>query len=143
MTNQEKKQYLNRYQVINKQIDQKCAELAEWRSKATKITPTMSDMPKGNGSENRLESAVEKIMEIEEGINFDIDRLVRIQKEIEQAIRSLDDPTLQLVLQHRYINGEKWERIAVDLGYNYRWTLRLHGKALNKLAIESHYVTVI
>lgn len=143
MTNQEKKQYLNRYQVINKQINQKCAELSEWRTKATKITPTISDMPKANGGDNRLASAVEKIMEIEDSINVDIDRLKMVQDEIEEVILSIEDPVLQLVLRYRYINGKKWEQIALDMGYNYRWTLRLHGKALNKLAIESHYVTVI
>lgn len=135
MTNQEKKQYLNRYQITNKQIDQKCAELAEWRSKATKITPTMSDMPKGNGSENRLESAVEKIMEIEEGINADIDKLLEIHREILQAIEAVNDPDLCLVLKYRYINGFTFERVGVEMHYTRQWVCVLHGRALKELIV--------
>jgi len=139
MTNQEKKQYLRRYQTINADINQMCEELSEWRTKATKITPTISDMPKSDGGENRLQGAVDHIVEIESKINARIDELVQAREEVMQVIEAVDDPKLRLILKHRYINGGKWEQIAVDLGYDYRWLLRLHGQALNKLTIESHY----
>lgn len=37
------------------------------------------------------------------------------------------------ILHRRYILGQKWERIAVDLNYTYRNIIRLHGRALQKI----------
>lgn len=34
------------------------------------------------------------------------------------------------ILKARYIDGEKWEAIAVNMGYNLRYTYKLHGLAL-------------
>ena len=37
------------------------------------------------------------------------------------------------ILHRRYVLGQKWERIAVDLNYTYRNVIRLHGRALQKM----------
>jgi len=136
MTNQEKKQYLRRYQAINADINQMCEELSEWRTKATKITPTISDMPKSNGGENRLQGAVDHIVEIESKINARIDELVQAREEVLRVIEDVEDPDLRLLLKYRYINGLTWEKLAVEMSYTYRNVLYLHGKALNKLVFS-------
>ena len=51
----------------------------------------------------------------------------------------LEDGRLRDVMRYRYIDGMKWEQIAVVMRLDYRWVLRLHGRALCKLTIESHY----
>ena len=47
MTNKDKKAWLKRYSAIDRQIKNKTDELSMWRSRATKITPTYSGLPKG------------------------------------------------------------------------------------------------
>ena len=76
-------------------------------------------------------------------MNQRIDAAVEKRKEIETVIETLEDKTLQLLLRYRYIDGMTWEQIAVKMRYDYRWVLRLHGRALERLTIESHIKSVI
>lgn len=68
---------------------------------------------------------------------------VALCRQIEAAIDALPDGRQRLLLRLRYIDGRTWEQIAVRMALDYRWVLRLHGRALEQLAIESHYGPVI
>ena len=138
MTSKEKKQYLSRYKKLDNEIDRKLEECQKWHDKAEKITPTISDMPKSNSGSNKIESAVERIIDLENELNEKIDCLVALRRNIESDISSVEDDTLRTLLEYRYIDGMTWEEVAVKMNFNYRWVLRLHGRALTKLAIESH-----
>ena len=46
------------------------------------------------------------------------------------VIAEVPDTTLRTLLTKRYLNFEKWEKIAVDLNYSWRQVMRLHGQAL-------------
>lgn len=50
--------------------------------------------------------------------------------EIEEALGQVKDPVHLDILQKAYIEGKRFELIAVELGYSYRHTIRLHGEAL-------------
>jgi len=134
-TSQDKIAYLRRYKAVDKRIDQEVEELAKWNCRATKVTPTYSDMPKGGETSDKIQSAVESMMEIEEQINVDIDELVKIKSEIMGAIKTVNGETLQNILYMRYICGKKWEQIAIDMNYSYMQVCRLHGKALNQMML--------
>lgn len=131
--NQAKIDWLNRYKKLDHEINRECDELSRWRSRAEKITPTISPAPGGSGNGDRIQDAVEKIVEIEAIINIEIDRLVGIQTEIEGAIKNIPDITLQTLLRMRYIDGLTWEKIAVKLDKSYQWVCELHGRALQKI----------
>lgn len=131
MTNQDKIKYLKQYKALDRCINLKLAECEEWRDKAKKITQEYTDMPKGNGGVNRLEMAVENIDRLEREMNEDIDRLVDLRRNIQRAIKGVGDETLQELLERRYIHGQTFERIAVEMYYSYMHICRLHGKALN------------
>jgi len=50
------------------------------------------------------------------------------------------------VLVRRYLQGQSFEQVAVGMGFDYRWTRRLHGRALcefQKLTLESPIRSVI
>ena len=68
-------------------------------------------------------------------IDREIDRYVDMREEIQTAISMVDDIQLRTLLSLRYINGLTWEKIAVEMNYDYRWILRLHGKALSEIEI--------
>lgn len=76
---------------------------------------------------------ISKIVDLETEINTEIDKLVEKRKEIESVIRAVEDSTLRTLLEYRYINGKKWEEIALMMGYDYRYILKIHGKALSLL----------
>ncbi len=138
MTNQDKIKYLKQYKALDRRINLKLAECEEWRDMAKKITQEYTDMPKGNGGVNRLEMAIENIDRLGREMNEDIDRLIDLRRDIQQAIKGVGDETLQELLERRYIHGQKWEDISGEMHYECRWIFRLHGKALSELTIKSH-----
>lgn len=138
MTNQDKKAYLRRYLDAQREVDRLCEELARLRALSTKITPTMSDLPGGHGGD-RLQAAVDMITELENQVNAKIDEWRDLRDQIVASINTVDDYRLRSILLDRYVSGKRWEQIAVDAHLEYRWVLRLHNKALQRLTIESHY----
>ena len=110
-------------------------ELQRWKSRAEKITSSVSDMPKGGNQGDRLQLAVDRICELEERLNGKIDAAVKRRKEMEAAIITVEDRTLQLLLRYRYIDGMIWEQIALRLNYSYMHVCRLHGQALSQIVL--------
>ena len=135
MTNQEKKEYLRRYRESELEIKRLQDELIRCQALATKITPTISDTPGGHGGD-RLQAAVDRIAEIELQIDVEIGIWKQLRSDILDAISAVEDYRLRNILSSRYIRGDKWEQIAVDMHYDYRHITRLHGKALTALQIE-------
>lgn len=136
MTNKEKKEYLKRYRKIDRELNQLIMEKDEILSLSTKITPTYSDMPKGTGESNKIQSTIEKLEAQENKINQKIYLLYEVKENIEKALHTVEDDTLRVLLRYRYINGFTWEKIAVMMNYGYRNVTRLHGKALKQIKIH-------
>ncbi|MBQ7756681.1 MAG: hypothetical protein IJ031_07865 [Oscillospiraceae bacterium] len=97
-----------------------------------------SDGSQHVSGDNHIENAMLKVVEYEEKINAEIDELVNKRLEIEKAIKSVDDEVLQEILTRRYLQFQKWERIAVEMHLDLRWVYRLHGRALEQLTIIDH-----
>ena len=133
ISNQDKITYLKRYKDLDRHINRLIEEKERWYTKATKVTPTISDMPHGSdGTDSRLE-AIHKMMETEEEINIEIDKYVDMGREIKAVINSVEEENLRLLLLYRYIDGKTFEQITVDMSYSWKQVHRLHSKALNKI----------
>lgn len=145
MDNKEKCRYLNQYRIMHIEIDQITKELQRWQDLATRISPSYSDMPHGGGSD-KVQTAAVEVAELTDKLNQKLHQAIMVQENIKKLLESLDDIKLRQLMYYRYINGMRWEEIAVRMDFNYRWVLRLHRKALNQIseqAIESHIKTVI
>lgn len=130
MTNQEKKKKLQSYRMLDLEIDRLLEEKSRWYAKAMKITPSYSDLPKSGGRVDRTQLCIEQVMRIEQEANDKIDALVQLKQEIETYIQTVPDAKLRLLLQYRYIDGYKWEKVAEQMHYDYRHVTKLHGQAL-------------
>ena len=53
--------------------------------------------------------------------------------EILDTLSNIGDSTLYKILTYRYIDGKRFELIAVEIGYTFRHVIRLHGQALKKV----------
>ena len=127
------------------EIDQITKELQRWQDLATRISPSYSDMPHGGGSD-KVQTAAVEVAELTDKLNQKLHQAIMVQENIKKLLESLDDIKLRQLMSYRYINGMRWEEIAVRMDFNYRWVLRLHRKALNQISeqgIESHIKTVI
>ena len=145
MENKEKISYLKQYRSLSMEIDRISEELQRWQDLATRISPSYSDMPHGGGSD-KVQTAAVEVAELTDKLNQKLHQAIMVQENIKKLLESLDDIKLRQLMFYRYINGMRWEEIAVRMDFNYRWVLRLHRKALNQIseqAIESHIKTVI
>lgn len=128
------KEYLMQAYRIDQRINSKLEQIAALHDLATKATVTFSDMPRNpNKGKSKIEDAIIKIMELEDEINHDIDKLVDLKTDITHLIKNLDSHEYQIILEQRYLCFKSWEQISVDLGYSIQHTFRLHDAALTDL----------
>lgn len=145
MDNKEKCRYLNQYRIMHIEIDQITKELQRWQDLATRISPSYSDMPHGGGSD-RVQTAAVEVAELTDKLNQKLHQAIMVQENIKKLLESLDDIKLRQLMSYRYINGMRWEEIAVRMDYDYRYVLKLHGKSLCQISekdMERHYNPVI
>ena len=130
------KEYLGQAYRLDQRINSKLEQVMSLRDLTTKATATMSDMP-GGGSRNvyRMQDIIEKIIDLEDEINQDIDALVDLKREMVATIKAVADPECQTLLELRYLCFKTWEQIAVDMGYNVRHLYRMHDKALKAVIV--------
>ena len=133
--NELKIRYLSRYRRVSKRIDRLLEEQSRWREMALKITPVLSQTPGGGESGSPIERPLDKVLEIDVEINREIDELQTVRQEIHAALNQLEDESLKLLMEYRYIDGLTWEQIAVKMNYSYMQICRLHGKALRTIML--------
>ena len=133
--NQKKIEYLSRYRKLGKRIEQLSTERAMWLSRACKTTQTISDMPKAKNGAQGDSGEVAQYIEIGEEITRELRNLHRLRREIRAVITTLGDDILQTLMLYRYIDGMTFEEIAVKMNFSWRWTITLHGRALEKLSL--------
>lgn len=130
------KEYFSQAYQIDVRIDSKIEQIARLRELATKATQTLSDMP-GSATKNthQMEDIIVKIVDLENEINADIDRLVDLKARIIDIIRSVNDAEQQTVLELRYLNYMSWSRIADQMGYCRQQAQRIHNQAISNIVI--------
>lgn len=134
--NQEKIKRLKQFCVLDKKINRKVEEISYWRGKLEQITSAPSVTPKGGGSiYPKVESIVAKIVDLEAGLNRDIDQLIDARLKINIIIKKVEDEREKLLLEYRYIDCKTFEWIAAEMKLSWQWTHELHRRALNKISI--------
>ena len=129
------KEYLKQAFYLDKRINSKLEQVESLNALATKATSTLSDMPKSpNQGSSKLEDTIVKIVDLQEEINRDIDKLVDLKAEMVGTIKQIQDKELQVILEKRYLCFETWEKIAVDMNYDIRHIHRLHNRGLKEIS---------
>ena len=125
------KDFLNQAFLIDQRIRSKSEQIRTLHEIATSCSANITGMPRNpNRGGSRMADAVCKMIDLENEIARDMDRLIEVKREIVTVINAVDDVVLRTLLEKRYLCGATWEEISVDLCFNRRWTFRLHDKAL-------------
>lgn len=125
------KEYLRQYRDADDAINAKLDQIYRLRELATKMTQTLTpDKVQSHDEGDRVAVIVGKIVDMEREVDAEINRMQEIKRQVEEAIAQVPDSSQRKVLTLRYINGLRWEEIAVQLNYHYRWVLELHGRGL-------------
>ena len=125
---------LKRIKFLDKEIDAQLRELENLRS-------IMGSVKGVDYAKDRVQTSqaadvytlVDKMMDLESGINAKIDRLVELKREVHKEIAELKSPQDRIILQLRYVELKSWNRIAHELNYSLRYIYKLHGQVLKNL----------
>lgn len=129
MNNEEKKQYLRRYQAAKRRAKMIQEEIEELRSSKTSPVGLGDGMPRGRGTSD-LSGYAARWDELVRELEAEKEMQMVTYREIRQQIGMVPDPTEQEILSRRYLLEQRWEKISVEMNYDYRYVLKLHGKAL-------------
>ena len=130
------KEFLNKIRYIDMMIDCKLEQIKNLRDKLTSISSPMGnigDKVQSSKDPDKFTNTISKIVELENEINNDIDKLVDLKSIARKAIESLDDDVEKMVLYKRYFENKTFEQISVELNYSWRRIHQFHGDALKNL----------
>ena len=124
-------EFLSQAYLLDQQIQTNLHQLSSLRSLSQcmysfRTTETVSH----SKNVTALEDAAIKIMEAEEELNAEIDRLVDLKQEIRDVIAEVQDLTLRLILEKRHLCFEPWLQIGNEMGHTERWAQLKHRQAL-------------
>lgn len=128
------KEYLQQARFLDARINSKIQQVSSLNDLALKCTATISDMPKSpNRGGSNMADTICKIVDLQEEINSDIEKLVDLKREIMGVIKSVPNVEYQTLLEKRYLCFITWEQIAVDLNYSIQHIYRMHDLALKEI----------
>ena len=127
------KEQLRNYQNIKREREQlrqqlEDIEAALYYPKIQRLT----DMPAAPHEGNHQEDLAIYHIELQERYKAKLEELAAEQLAIEQAIEALE-PTARMLMRYRYLDGLKWEEVAVKMNYSWTQTHAIHGEALKQL----------
>ena len=128
---QKAKEQLSQIKKTDRLIDRLLSTVQTLRSRLTSQSYELQpDRVQTSGPKDRLSETFARIDDLERKINARIDDLIRLKEDTSKVIYQISDKDQQNVLIARYVQGERWEKIAVDLNFSIAQVYRLHGKAL-------------
>ena len=127
------KEYLSQAFQLDQRINSKLEQVSMLRDLALKTTSVLQDdKVQSTKQQSPMESALVKLMCLEEEINDDIDQLIDLKRELATFVSEIENHSYRLLLELRYLSGSTWEEVAAIMGYDVRWVYRLHRKALKE-----------
>ncbi len=127
-------EYFSRAKCLDQQIDSKIEQLSSLKDLAKKCTMSMTGMPRSrNRGKTAMEDTIVKIIDLQDEINGDIDRLVDLKREMAGVIRMLPSPELRTLLELRYLCFRTWPQIAAAMDYSVHHLYKLHRAALDEV----------
>lgn len=136
---QTKKKYLKKVKYLDDGINAKLEQLQDLKQLITAVNGiSYNEKVQTSKQGDAAFKVVDKIIDLENEINNDIDELVNLKTDITHCIDCIDEPEYRLVLTLRYINLHQWDYIADYMHYSLNHIYRLHRQALSKLVVRCY-----
>jgi len=129
LTYEEKVRWLRRYRDSLRLERTLREELAEQQSRACKITAALTGMPGGGGDGQALPRTVESIIAAQQELQAQINLCGAVRREVVAVLNQVE------ILRRRYLLGQRFEEIAVEMCLEYRWVRRRHKMAVGAMTI--------
>lgn len=134
-SNAKKKAWLRRYLEAKKYEREIMLEMEELEGQYILPSKVIDGMPHGSGSDGDLSTFAAKYDELYEEVKAALEKRIEMRREVRNAIEEMENETEKILMLYRYIDGKTFEEIAVHMGYTWRWTMQIHGRALSHFEI--------
>lgn len=125
------REYLGQAYRLDQWINSKLRQVENLRSLTQKVTASYDREPVSHTRNvTSLEDSIIRLMEGEEQINQQIDKMVNLKMDIAALIDHVRNENYRLILEKRYLCFLSWDEIATDLHYSSRWVRNVHERAL-------------
>lgn len=143
MTAQE---YLKQAYKLNERIkdkEERIADLKELSTSTGAIDYAKDRVQSSPSADAPYTKQVMQIVELEQELEADKNRLIQLKIEINNAIESVKDVDQALLLSKRFVLMKKWEQIADEMGYSIRQLNRIKDKAFENFVVpkSSHVMS--
>lgn len=138
------KEYLRQAYRLDQKISSDLEEVASLREMSASVSsPQLTErLQTSKNTDAPFVRALEKIMDLEERINKEIELLMELKKEIRAVITTVEDTDECMVLKYRYVHNYTWEQIGNELHADARTVRRWHGKALQHVIMPENPITI-
>lgn len=135
MNYEEKVHWLRRYRDALQLEEELLQELETQRARACKTTAALTGVPGGGGDGQALPRAVESIVAIQQELQAQINICGAIRREVVAVLDQVADERDHEILRRRYLLGQRFEEIAVEMCLEYRWVRRRHKRTIINIDI--------
>lgn len=135
MNYEEKVHWLRRYRDALQLEEELRQELEDQRSRACKTTAVLTGMPGGGGDGQALPRAVESIIAAQQELQAQINLCGATRREVVAVLDQVADERDHEILRRRYLLGQRFEEIAVEMCLEYRWVRRRHKRTIINIDI--------
>lgn len=142
MTYNEKKAWLWRYQISLKREKVLADEIEDMNSRACRVTHALTGMPGGPSDGQSLPRAVERILQAKQDLQDQITQCGAIRREIVAVLEQVINARDHEIMRRRYILGQRFEQISVEMHMDLRWIYRTHKRTVQRLAIKNEVMRI-
>lgn len=108
---------LSQLYYLNREIEMDKQKLVELKTAVQNpASPNYSGMPRGGGSDNRLERYIAEIVDLEAIISAKLTQCIHERARLERYISDIPDSLTRQVFTLRFINGLSWVQTAFSVG---------------------------
>ncbi len=132
MTTKEYLQQLHKADVIIKQRMQEKSDLRARLSSIGSFDYSKERVQTSLSGGAGYEREIIKIVDLENEIDRLIDDYIGLKHKVIGQLHDLNDTNQIKILYKRYVLGEKFEQIAVDMNFSIRNVYKIHGHALQE-----------
>ena len=118
-------EFLGQIKKIDTVIDNKLIEVKQWKDRATSTTTILTpDKVQASGSQQKMADSVERWLDLEREINDEIDRLIKVKKQVIVILEKLTDAEQYDVLHKLYVQHKDFpsvQAVADSVGRSVSW----------------------
>lgn len=133
MNYSEKVEWLRRYRAALKKEKLLRDELLALRERAAGCGKAFDGVPGAASDGQSLPRAVESILKAQQELECQINVCGAIRREVVAAIETVPDDRDQEILRRRYMLGEKWYQIGMELPMNERGVRKRARRAVENM----------